>query len=130
MPPRDGGAVTAATPLLEVQELTKHFLVLGGALGWHTRLVRAVDAVSFTLEAGRTMGLVGESGCGKTTTSKLILGLEPPTAGPSASRARTSPASAGKGRDAIGVPCRRCSRIRTPRSTPACAWERSSRSRS
>ena len=81
MPPRDGGAVTAATPLLEVQELTKHFLVLGGALGWHTRLVRAVDAVSFTLEAGRTMGLVGESGCGKTTTSKLILGLEPPTAG-------------------------------------------------
>jgi oligopeptide/dipeptide ABC transporter ATP-binding protein len=81
MPPRDGGAVTAATPLLEVQELTKHFLVPGGALGWHTRLVRAVDAVSFTLEAGRTMGLVGESGCGKTTTSKLILGLEPPTAG-------------------------------------------------
>src|SRR5215475_2080563 len=80
MPPRDGGAVTAATPLLEVQELTKHFLVPGGALGWHTRLVRAVDAVSFTLEAGRTMGLVGESGCGKTTTSKLILGLEP-TAG-------------------------------------------------
>src|SRR5262247_1499675 len=58
MPPRDGGAVTAATPLLEVQELTKHFLVPGGALGWHTRLVRAVDAVSFTLEAGRTMGLV------------------------------------------------------------------------
>jgi len=81
MPPRDGGAVTAATPLLEVQELTKHFLVPGGALGWHTRLVRAVDAVSFALEAGRTMGLVGESGCGKTTTSKLILGLEPPTAG-------------------------------------------------
>src|SRR5262249_31133368 len=81
MPPRDRGGVAAATPLLEVQELTKHFLVPGGALGWHTRLVRAVDAVSFTLEAGRTMGLVGESGCGKTTTSKLILGLEPPTAG-------------------------------------------------
>src|SRR5262247_1024001 len=81
MPPRDGGAVTADAPLLEVRELTKHFPVRGGALGWHTSLVRAVDAVSFTLEAGRTIGLVGESGCGKTTTSKLMLGLEPPTAG-------------------------------------------------
>src|SRR5215469_1483869 len=126
---RDGGAVTAATPLLEVQELTKHFLVPGGALGWHTRLVRAVDAVSFTLEAGRTMGLVGESGCGKTTTSKLILGLEPPTAGAIRFEGEYVAGLGGEGRDAIGVPCRRCSRIPTPRSTPACAWERSSRSR-
>ena len=68
-------------PLLEVVGLTKHFTVRRGALGWSTALVRAVDSISFTLEAGRTLGVVGESGCGKTTTSKLILGLEPPTAG-------------------------------------------------
>jgi oligopeptide/dipeptide ABC transporter ATP-binding protein len=67
--------------LLEVSNLTKHFPVRHGALGWSTALVRAVDAVSFTLAAGATLGLVGESGCGKTTTSKLILGLERPTAG-------------------------------------------------
>ena len=68
------------TPLLEVAGLTKHFAVRRGLLGG-TQLVRAVDAVSFQLEAGGTLGLVGESGCGKTTTSRLILGLERPTAG-------------------------------------------------
>jgi len=50
-------------------------------LGWSTALVRAVDAVAFTLQTGTTLGLVGESGCGKTTTSRLILGLDRPTAG-------------------------------------------------
>ena len=63
------------TPLLEARELTKHFPMRSGMLGRSAGRVRAVDAVSFTLEAGRTLGLVGESGCGKTTTSKLILGL-------------------------------------------------------
>jgi oligopeptide/dipeptide ABC transporter ATP-binding protein len=77
----DGSGVTAGAPLLEVRDLTKHFPVRGGMLGWHMGLVRAVDSVSFTLKAGTTLGLVGESGCGKTTTSKLILGLESPTAG-------------------------------------------------
>jgi oligopeptide/dipeptide ABC transporter ATP-binding protein len=61
--------------------LTKHFPVRAGMLGLSAGLVRAVDSVSFTLEVGATLGLVGESGCGKTTTSKLILGLESPTAG-------------------------------------------------
>jgi oligopeptide/dipeptide ABC transporter ATP-binding protein len=68
-------------PLLEAAALTKHFPVRRGALGWSTGLVRAVDSVSFTIASGTTLGLVGESGCGKTTTSKLILGLERPTAG-------------------------------------------------
>jgi oligopeptide transport system ATP-binding protein len=68
-------------PLLEVAGLTKHFSVRRGMLGRSTGLVRAVDSISFGIAAGTTLGLVGESGCGKTTTSKLILGLERPTAG-------------------------------------------------
>src|SRR2546421_8950827 len=68
-------------PLLQTSGLTKHFSVRRGALGWDTGLVRAVDSISFTIDAATTLGLVGESGCGKTTTSRLILGLERPTAG-------------------------------------------------
>ena len=67
--------------LLEASDLVKHFPVRRGLMGWSTALVRAVDSVSFTIQAGTTLGLVGESGCGKTTTSKMVLGLERPTAG-------------------------------------------------
>jgi len=67
--------------LLEVAGLTKHFVVRQGALGWSSAVVRAVDDIAFTLDTGATLGLVGESGCGKTTTSKMVLGLERPTAG-------------------------------------------------
>jgi oligopeptide/dipeptide ABC transporter ATP-binding protein len=73
--------VSPAVPLLEASGLVKHFPVRRGLLGWSTGLVRAVDSVSFTIDAGTTLGLVGESGCGKTTTSKMVLGLERPTAG-------------------------------------------------
>ena len=81
MPRPPDATAPDGTPLLEAQALTKHFTVRRGALGWSTAVVRAVDAISFTIEAGTTLGLVGESGCGKTTTSKLILGLERPTGG-------------------------------------------------
>jgi oligopeptide/dipeptide ABC transporter ATP-binding protein len=74
-------AASPRVPLLEASSLTKHFPVRRGLLGWSTGLVRAVDSVSFRIDAGTTLGLVGESGCGKTTTSKLVLGLERPTAG-------------------------------------------------
>src|SRR6059036_1621059 len=80
MSPPESGAPNG-TPLLETTDLTKHFSVRRGALGWDTGLVRAVDSISFTIDAATTLGLVGESGCGKTTTSRLILGLERPTAG-------------------------------------------------
>lgn len=68
-------------PLLEVQHLKKHFPV-GGFLSSRVRgWVKAVDDISFTIAHKETLGLVGESGCGKTTTSKLILAAEPVTAG-------------------------------------------------
>jgi oligopeptide/dipeptide ABC transporter ATP-binding protein len=74
-----GGA--RADPILEVRDLVKHFPVSGGFLGRQTGLVRAVDGVSFTVRRGETLGLVGESGCGKTTTGRCILQLERPTSG-------------------------------------------------
>ncbi|MFW6188874.1 MAG: ABC transporter ATP-binding protein [Planctomycetota bacterium] len=68
-------------PLLDVRELKKHFPIRKGVLrrvkGW----VRAVDGVSFRVQAGRTVGLVGESGCGKTTCGRTILRLLEPTSG-------------------------------------------------
>jgi oligopeptide/dipeptide ABC transporter ATP-binding protein len=70
------------TPVLEARALTKHFAVTEGVL-WSTIVgwVKAVDGVSFSIRQGETLALVGESGCGKTTTAKLILRLERPTAG-------------------------------------------------
>jgi len=61
--------------------VVKHFPVRGGLFGGPQKVVRAVDDVSFVIEPGATLGLVGESGCGKTTTAKLVLLLERPTAG-------------------------------------------------
>jgi len=69
------------TPLLEARGLTKHFAVGRGLLGRGGGVVRAVDDIGFAIESGRTLGVVGESGCGKTTTAKLVLRLEKPTAG-------------------------------------------------
>ena len=67
--------------LLEASGLSKHFQARRTLLGGERGIVRAVDGISFTIEPGQTLGVVGESGCGKTTTAKLVLGLEDPTAG-------------------------------------------------
>ncbi|MFG0326169.1 MAG: ABC transporter ATP-binding protein [Phycisphaerales bacterium JB037] len=70
-----------ASPLLEVRDLHTHFPVRTGVLQRVTDHVRAVDGVSFSLSPGETLGLVGESGCGKTTVGRTLLRLIPATSG-------------------------------------------------
>ncbi len=74
--------IQASEPLVRVDNLKKYFKVTKGLVLMKTvGYVQAVDDISFTIQEGETLGLVGESGCGKTTTSKLLLRIEDPTDG-------------------------------------------------
>jgi peptide/nickel transport system ATP-binding protein len=77
------GVEAAGRPeaMLEIRNLVKHFPITGGVFKTVVGHVKAVDGVSFTIRRGETLGLVGESGCGKTTTGRLLLRLLEPTAG-------------------------------------------------
>ena len=66
-------------PLLEVKDLKQHFNINMGL--FKSKPLKAVDGVSFTINKGETLGLVGESGCGKTTVGRTILNLYKPTSG-------------------------------------------------
>ncbi len=68
-------------PLLSITGLTKHFPLKGGLLGGSKGVVRAVDGISFDVAEGETLGIVGESGCGKSTTARLMVDLIRPDAG-------------------------------------------------
>jgi oligopeptide/dipeptide ABC transporter ATP-binding protein len=70
-----------AWPLLEARNIVKHFPIRGGVFMKQTAAVKAVDGVSLAIRGGETLGLVGESGCGKTTFGRVILRLEEPTSG-------------------------------------------------
>ena len=69
------------TALLEVEGLVKHFVAARSVFGRATAFIKAVDGVSFSLDAGKTLALVGESGCGKSTVSRLMLRLIEPDSG-------------------------------------------------
>ncbi|MGE5137458.1 MAG: dipeptide ABC transporter ATP-binding protein [Gemmatimonadota bacterium] len=96
--PGDGLApAVTGEPLLEVRNLVREFPITHGLLQRRAGVVHAVSDVSFTVNAGETFGLVGESGCGKTTIGKLIVALERPDAGSVSLAGR--PVSEMRGRD-------------------------------
>lgn len=80
--PSAPGVSTSADAIISIRNLRKWYQVGGGFLGFGRKVyLKAVDDVSFDIERGKTFGLVGESGCGKTTTLKVLLGLEKPNSG-------------------------------------------------
>ncbi len=73
--------VVSVNNLIEVRNLVKHFEVSGGLFSRNKRIIKAVDGIDFEIKAGESLGLVGQSGCGKTTTARSLCLLDPKTSG-------------------------------------------------
>ena len=89
--------MNAKNPVLQVQNLTKSFNMEAGFFARNKKTVYAVNDVSFSLNAGETYGIVGESGCGKTTTARLIIRLYEATGGNIIFKGKDVSALSGKG---------------------------------
>ena len=102
----------APLPLVEARGLIKEYARHGG-------VTRVVDDVSFTIQPGETLGLVGESGCGKTTVARILLRLIEPTAGVVLFEGQPLPPASPPPCAPCAAACRSSSRTPTPRSTRA-----------
>jgi peptide/nickel transport system ATP-binding protein len=113
-----GTVGSAEAPVLEVRNLRKYFDIYSGVFGRKTGAIHAVEDVSFDLRHGETLALVGESGCGKSTTGRAITRLVEPGGG--SVRLNGADFRRANRPCAANAPASRwCSRIRSPASIPA-----------
>ncbi len=118
-PATSGGSACMAEPILEVSGLVKHYPLTQGILfKKQVGSVKAVDGVDFTLGRGETLGIVGESGCGKSTVAKMLVHLERPTQGTIRYKGEDITKLSGKALRAVRRNIQMVFQDRTPPSTP------------
>jgi len=104
-------------PIIQLDDIKVHFRSRTGPL-LHPNIVKAVDGVSLTLMPGETIGIVGESGCGKSTTANVMCGLQKPTSGTVFFRGEDVTKRTAKNRKKMGRVVSSCFKTRPPPSTP------------
>src|SRR3546814_12013208 len=107
--PLDKSDTPDAVAAIEVRGLVKHFPVKGGILQREVASVQAVDGISFAVQRGETLGIVGESGCGKSTAARLLVRLIDPDAGELLVDGRPVGGKPGGGSRSLSLKIRRAS---------------------